>query len=93
MRPGRISVPRRVVSQKLGDEMVLLHLDTGVYWSLNSSGAMIWQRLQAGGTAREACGDLCEKFDTDEAEAGEAVQQLIEDLLKQGLLEQGSSAK
>jgi hypothetical protein len=53
--PGWVRASDDVVSQLLGDEMVLLNLKTGVYWGLNRTGDAIqwcwpWRPSQLGKT-------------------------------------------
>ena len=44
---SRARVPDGIVFQSLQDELVLLNLQTGVYFGLNEVGARIWQLIQA----------------------------------------------
>ena len=44
----------RVVAQEDGGELFLLHLDTGHYYTLNRTGLVIWQALEAGDDPLEA---------------------------------------
>lgn len=41
-----ISLTPSQISSDLGDEAVILHLDSGVYYGLNEVGARIWELLQ-----------------------------------------------
>ncbi len=85
--PERVSVAEGVVSQVLGEEVVLLHLHTGVYWNLNASGAVIWNEVQSHGSARKASEALCSVYLTSKKEADEAVSGLLQDLAREGLVQ------
>jgi len=85
--PENVTIPDGVVSQPLGEDVVLLHLHTGVYWSLNPSGAVIWQEVQGHGDPRKAAEALCRKFTVSQAQAQQAVSELLRDLAKEGLVE------
>lgn len=85
--PKKIQVPQDVVSQTLGDEVVLLNLRTGVYWNLNASGALIWNEVQAHGNPQKASEALRQAFETTRTEAEEAVSGLLHDLSREGLIQ------
>ena len=45
---ANISVKGDVVSRTVGDDMILLDLESGTYYTLNSVGAVIWKELERG---------------------------------------------
>ena len=45
----RVNSPT-VVSETVDREVVMIHLDTGNYYSLRSTGASIWSRVDRGAT-------------------------------------------
>lgn len=75
-----------VVFQKLGDESVLLNLRTGVYWGLNPTGAVIWDEIVRHGDLARTVATLQEKFEGTPAEMRATVQDLIQDLSREGLV-------
>lgn len=75
-----------VVFQKLGEESVLLNLRTGVYWGLNPTGAVIWDEIVRHGDLARTEAALLEKFAGTPAEMRAAVQNLIADLTREGLV-------
>ena len=44
---SRVQMPGEILSQLLQDELVLLNLSTGTYYSLDPVGTRIWQLLAA----------------------------------------------
>ncbi len=42
-----LQIPEEVVFEKVGDETVLLHLETGAYFGLNPVGSRMWELLVA----------------------------------------------
>lgn len=42
----RVVAIKRQISTDLGGEIAILHLDSGVYYSLNEAGARIWALIQ-----------------------------------------------
>ena len=85
--PRQLCVPKGVVSQTLDKEMVLLNLQSGVYWSLNETGALIWAEIAQHGNRQRIIEALQEKFMATESELRAAADGLVEDLIREGLLE------
>jgi Coenzyme PQQ synthesis protein D (PqqD) len=89
----KIQLNPQVVDTKLDEgEVVLLHLDSKIYYSLNPTGERIWQGLKQGLSFREISRRLQEEFDVDEKRANKNVLDLVNDLCLQKLvqLETGS---
>lgn len=78
---------QRITWRKLRDELVLMHLDTGAYYSLNETGVLIWQGLTEGRDPLDIVADLTDMYDVDEAVARQDVENLINELADQGLIE------
>ena len=84
----------QVVDTKLDEgEVVLLHLESKMYYSLNPTGERIWQGLKEGVTLKEISRRLQEEFAVDEENANRSVLDLVNELCQQKLaeLETGSS--
>ena len=60
--------------KEIGEQVVVLHFESGRYYSLNPSGSVIWRGLLANNTAEQIVGDLCDEFDVDKKIAKEDVQ-------------------
>jgi hypothetical protein len=69
------------------DETVLLHLDTKAYFSLNLTGARIWEALKVGQSLGEISELPQEQFDVDAQRAEKSVVDLVETLSQHGLVE------
>ena len=66
-------------------EIVLLHLESKIYYSLNPTGERIWQGLKQGLSLREISQRLQEEFDVDEDTVDRSVLDLVKDLCEQEL--------
>jgi hypothetical protein len=76
-----------VVDTKLDDgEVVLLHLESKMYYSLNPTGERIWQGLKDGLTLKEISRRLQDEFDVNEEDADKSVLDLIKELCEQNLV-------
>lgn len=72
--------------RKVGEEGVLLNLDSSVYYSLNEPGILIWERLGEGDDVDAAAAAVCARFEGTEAQVRKDVLALVDDLLEKGLL-------
>lgn len=68
-------------------EGVLLHLDTKRYYSLNETGAHLWELLEGGRCASDLVQNLLDVYDITSDEASHAVQDFVDTLQGNGLLE------
>jgi len=78
----------QVVDTQLDDgEVVLLHLESKAYFSLNLTGERIWQGVKQGLGLREISQRLQAEFDVDQARADSSVVELINELAEQKLVQ------
>lgn len=78
-----------VVSSDQGDAgSVLLDLKTRRYYSLNEVGTRIWQLLKEGDSVEGIAAALQEGWEVEGAEAEAHVQAFIEELSREGLIEE-----
>lgn len=77
-----------VVSTLLDNgEVVLMHMGTASYFSLNQSGARIWQLLGAGLAPTAIAAQLAEEYEVTAAQATQSVFALVRQLAAQDLLQ------
>jgi hypothetical protein len=77
-----------VHARRFGDEVVLVDVRRGIYFSLNAVGSVVWQSLAAGSSIEAAVDAVVATFDvTVEAAALDAAS-LVADLRAAGLLEE-----
>ena len=84
---SRLRIPKSVLFRELSGEIVLLNTATGKYFSLDATGACIWQALKASGTLRDALDALLLAFDVAEPQARIDVLDLASKLCTHELLE------
>ena len=65
-----VHVPEDVIFRELNGEAVVLNLDNGTYFGLNSVGLRIWQLCEQHGSLREVWEAMQREFDAP----GEALQ-------------------
>lgn len=66
-------------------EVVLLHLGTKRYYSLNQTGSLIWQLLGRGLSMRQIGKDLENAFEVTPEEARQSVLDLVTELVNEKL--------
>ena len=75
-----------VVTQDLGDGLVLLNLRTGIYWGLNRTGAVIWRGIENHAGVEKICQQLQAEFDGSEENLAGAVGSLLSELAAERLI-------
>ncbi len=75
-----------VAARAVGDDMVLLDLRSGVYYSLNAVGATVWRGIDRNATVEQIVADTISEFEVDAARAREDVTTFLRSLLEAGLI-------
>ena len=76
-----------VISRQVGDERVLVHLQSNEMYSLNATGARAWELLSEGRDEEAIAATLADEYDIDRAEAQRELETLLEELERQQLVE------
>mgnify|MGYP003454844759 CR=1 FL=1 len=74
-----------VIGEVVNGEAVLLHLDTGKYFSLHPTGTRMWQLLGELGDVEQVASKLEAEFKVDPAVLRQDLAELIDTLLARGL--------
>jgi predicted secreted protein len=86
MLDEKIRTHTQVVDTKLDDgEVVLLHLESKMYYSLNPTGERIWRGIKEQLTLGEISQLLQEEFEVDEDTADRSVLDFVQELCEQNL--------
>lgn len=83
----RVRIPEHVMSQDLQGEMVILNLDTGVYWGLNEVGTRIWNLLREHERLDAILKRMLIEYEVTEEHLRQDLLDLLSRLVKKGLLE------
>lgn len=83
----RMSVHPDVVHTELPSESVLLHLQTGNYYTLNETGQLIWTGLSRGDSVEEVARQLAGRYEVTAEQAREHVTVLAGELMQEMLLQ------
>lgn len=77
--------PEQVFSE-LDDEIVLLHVDSGAYFSANAVGAQIWRAIETPTRVSDVCADLQSRFDVPAERCESDVLEFLNHLESKGLV-------
>ena len=77
--------PKHILSERLGDERILLDLKQQEYLSLNLSGALIWEGLEAGHSTGQIAQAVCAEFDADLLQVTVDIENFASELRTRGL--------
>ncbi len=75
-----------LISASLGEEIAMLHIDSGRYFFLNDIGAAVWEQLDAPTTAAALCAELTTRYDVLPAQCEAEVLSLLDTLLEKQLI-------
>ena len=80
-------VPPHVVTRELEGELVLLDLETGLYFGLNPVGVRIWEHLSEGASLETAHAALMREFNVEASVLQNDIIELIASLEEAKLIE------
>jgi hypothetical protein len=76
-RTARIEVSPDVIAQRLGEQIILVHLNTNLMFDLNHTASRLWELAQTGATRADIEAQLLDEFTVDPADLAAEVEQLL----------------
>lgn len=76
-----------VISRQVGDERVLVHLQSNEMYSLNATGARAWELLSDGQDEDAIAATLSDEYDIDRGAAQRELDTLLADFERHHLVE------
>jgi hypothetical protein len=83
--------PEVVDTELEGEGVVLLHLESQIYFSLNETGTLIWKAMKQGLTLQKICQRLQEEFHVGEDQAEQSVLALTRELAQHKLVQKAET--
>ena len=74
-------------SVEVDGERVILDLEEGIYYGLNSTGAQIWEQVQEPTSVEDIAAAIAAEYDVGSEQCLEDAIALLQDLEKNGLVE------
>ncbi len=84
--PRHCAIAPHVAAQRIGDETILLNLDSGVYYSLNAVASTIWRHLEHGLGRDEITRALTDEYQVGSTRAALDAEAFMRDALDCALL-------
>ncbi len=75
-----------IIQSKIGEEVVMLDMESGFYFGLNSVASVIWAMMKDGITFEDLCNQLMEQFDVEKSLCETDTQELIDQLLEKKII-------
>lgn len=77
----------RFLANPMGDEIVILNMESGDYLGLNAVGAAIWDHIKAPNSVQQLIDKLMVEYDVDENTCKAQTLEYLERIASLGLLE------
>jgi hypothetical protein len=75
------------VASKIDEEVAILGLKKGIYYSLDSVGVFVWDYIQQPHTLTEVCEAVMQEYDVEKAQCEQDMIEFFTDLLQHELVE------
>lgn len=85
----RVNAPG-VVAEAVDDEVIIINLHTGTYYSLSQAGAAVWESLEAGTTLGDAIGSVQGHYQEEPAVIAKALEDFVVELEAERLIVPGA---
>lgn len=85
---AHLKVSDEVVESTVGDEVILLHLGTGQYYTLDATGVVIWNCIKAGTLLDAIPALMAQEFDAEVSQIERDVRAFFSELFANKILQQ-----
>ena len=82
----QIVIPDEVLFKTVGDEIILLNLESGIYYGLDPIGSRFWAILEEEHDVDAALSRMGEEFEVDAATLERDCRELLGELRERGLV-------
>jgi hypothetical protein len=80
------TIPEDVIWTDLSDEIVILKLDTGIYFGLDQVGARIWKLIADGRSRDQVLREITSAYETSGEQVARDFDELLSELAQEGLV-------
>jgi hypothetical protein len=80
------TIPHSVLSRLVGDETVILELESGGYFGLDPVGAHIWELMGKGKSFGELCEIMVKEYEVEHDRLERDIEALVAELTKRRLI-------
>jgi hypothetical protein len=76
----------QVVHETIDGETILLNLESGIYYSLNDTGGVLWALMESGRSQGQIIGQVADHYETDQVLLESMVDAFFDELKSEGLV-------
>jgi len=77
---------KKIIHSKIGEEYVMMDIDSGFYFGMNSVGSVIWDHLEQAKTFHELVIKLMLEFQVDQQVCELDTKDFLDELLEKNLI-------
>ncbi len=77
---------KKVIQSAIGEEVVMLDIDSGFYFGLNSVASIIWRKLEKEISLEEIISELLEDYNIDEVTCENETRIFLNQLLEKNII-------
>ena len=77
---------KKIIQSKIGEEVVMMDMDSGFYFGINSVGSVIWQHLSEAIYLDDLVDKLIKDFNIDKKTCESDTIEFLNDLLGKGII-------
>lgn len=83
---SKFTIPPQVISRTVGEETVILELESGTYFELDPVGARVWELMGEGRTFGQLCDIVMQEYEVSRERLEEDVTALVQQLADRRLV-------
>jgi hypothetical protein len=83
---SKFMILAQAMSRKVGEETVILDLESGTYFGLDPVGSRFWQLIEEGQTFAQLCDTIAEEYDVTREQLEEGLGALARQLAERRLV-------
>ena len=87
-RGSRLRHSANATFQSVAGEAILIHLQTGAYYSLNEVGTVFWEMLDGAKSVHDCAAKIGQEYDAPVEQIETDLLEIAGDLAKEGLVEE-----
>ena len=80
------TLSKQYLWKEIGDQVVILHFESGRYFSLNTSGSVIWKAALENLPQEQMVQRLCDEFDVDRDTARQDIEETVSSFIDRNFL-------
>lgn len=82
----RLMPAEAAVDSRVGDEAVILNLESGTYFGLDPLGTRIWEQIKDGLLGNDICTVIAQEFDVSVEMVSDDARAFLAEMINQGIL-------